>query len=340
MKQNRKIFQRKITAKYTLSVTLILFLILFTVSLLSAIVGQNKIDFSILLSILNNEEASSISHRILFDIRLPRILLAILVGGGLSIAGVVFQALLKNPLAEPYILGISSGASVGTLIAIMVGFNLWFIATPFFAFTGSLLVVVLVYFLGRRYGALDTNTMLLSGVMIGSFLNAIVLFLISFIGQPVRNALIWLLGNLSNADIRSVLVITPIVILASLIIYLYSVKLNLIATGDEFALQLGVSVNRLKKITYVLSSVIVGSVVSLSGAIGFVGLIIPHACRIVLGPDHRILLPASFFTGAIFIVIMDLLSRTILYPVEIPVGALTAIIGAPIFIFLLRRHRK
>ena len=179
--------------------------------------------------------------------------------------------------------------------------------------------------------------MLLSGVMIGSFLNAIVLFLITFIGQPVRNALIWLLGNLSNADARSVFVITPIVLIASVLLYTKAVKLNLIATGDELAKQLGVKVNSVKKFTYVLSSLIVGSVVSLSGAIGFVGLIIPHACRMIFGPDHRILMPTSFLVGSIFILLMDLLSRTILYPVELPVGALTAVIGAPIFILLLRR---
>lgn len=333
----QKLSQKPVTIKRTLTVSFLLTLILIFVSILSASIGQSQINISTIAGILSGNNDSEITRRILFDIRLPRILLAVLVGGGLSIAGVVFQALLKNPLAEPYILGISSGASVGTLIAILIGFNLWFVATPFFAFFGSLIVVVLVYFLGRRYGALDTNTMLLSGVMIGSFLNAIVLFLISFMGQPVRNALIWLLGNLSNADLRSVIVITPIVLLSSMLLYTQSAKLNLIATGDELAMQLGIRVNKVKKTTYILSSIVVGSVVSMSGAIGFVGLIIPHTCRIIFGPDHRILMPASFLVGSIFIVLMDLLSRTILYPVEIPVGALTAIIGAPIFILLLKR---
>jgi iron complex transport system permease protein len=247
--------------------------------------------------------------------------------------------MLKNPLAEPYILGVSSGASVGTLIAIMLGFNIWFIGTPIFAFTGSIIVVTLVYYLGRRYGILDTNTMLLSGVMVGSFLNAIVLFLISFIGQPIRNVLIWLLGNLSNADAKSVFTITPVIFIASMLLYLNAAKLNLIASGDEFAKQLGVKVEKIKNIIYILSSIIVGCSVSLSGAIGFVGLIIPHTCRLLFGPDHRILLVTSFLSGSIFVLFMDLFARTLLYPIELPVGALTAVIGAPIFIFLLRRRK-
>jgi iron complex transport system permease protein len=334
---NQKPVRKPVTVKRTLITSFSLLLLLLLTSIISLSIGQSNLKISDIFGLLTGQNNSEIANRVFFDIRLPRVILAILVGGGLSIAGVVFQALLKNPLAEPYILGISSGASVGTLIAIMIGFNFWYIGTPVFAFTGSIIIVILVYFLGRRYGALDTNTMLLSGVMIGSFLNAIVLFLITFLGQPVRNALIWLLGNLNNADTRSVLVITPIVIIASILLYTKAAKLNLIATGDELAKQLGVRVNSVRKFTYVLSSIIVGSVVSISGAIGFVGLIIPHACRMIFGPDHRILMPTSFFVGAIFILIMDLLSRVILYPVELPVGALTAVIGAPIFILLLRR---
>ena len=337
MKLNDKIIHKPVTLKRTIFICLILFILLLCSAIASLLIGETKITLPLLFSSLANNNESDVIKRVFFDIRLPRVLLAIVVGGGLSISGAVFQAMLRNPLAEPYILGVSSGASVGTLIAMMLGFNIWFIGTPVFAFIGSIIVVTLVYYLGRRYGVLDTNTMLLSGVMVGSFLNAIVLFLISFIGQPVRNALIWLLGNLSNADAKSVFVIMPIIIIVSILLYLNASKLNLIASGDEFAKQLGVKVEKIKKIIYVLASIIIGCSVSLSGAIGFVGLIIPHTCRLLFGPDHRILLTTSFLLGSIFVLFMDLLSRTLLYPIELPVGALTAVIGAPVFIFLLRR---
>lgn len=338
MRKRNKI-EKKVTGIKTISISLSLFIILIVLSFISLSIGQGKFDPFFLYHNFLSKEEGEVFHRIIFDIRLPRILLAILVGGGLSISGVIFQAILRNPLADPYILGISSGASVGTLISLMFGFNLWFITTPVFAFIGALIVVFVVYFLGRKYGALDTNLMLLSGVMIGSFLNAIVLFLISFIGQPVRNALVWLLGNISNTDLRSIIIVAPIVLISSILLYYYSVKLNLITTGDELATQLGVDTNKVKKIIYILASLIVGSLVSVSGAIGFVGLVIPHSCRLFFGSDHRILIPTSFLVGSIFFVGIDIISRVVMYPIEIPIGALTSLIGAPIFIYLLRRKK-
>jgi len=292
---------------------------------------MNSIGFSQLTSI------SETSRIILLDIRLPRVLLAIMVGSGLSVAGVVFQALLRNPLAEPYILGVSGGASVGALTAIALGFHMFNVGIPLAAFCGALLVVVLVYTFGRRRGQIDTNALLLSGVMIGAFLSAIILFLVSLIGQPIRNALLWLLGNLANADLRSIIVVAPIALGASILIYLQARNFNLIATGEEVALQLGVEVERVKKVSYFLASLATGSVVAVSGAIGFVGLIIPHICRMLFGPDHRLLIIASFLMGGIFLVIADIIARTVLAPNEIPVGAVTAAIGAPFFIYLLKK---
>ncbi len=280
---------------------------------------------------------SETSRAVLLDIRLPRVLLAIIVGSGLSVAGVVFQALLRNPLAEPYILGVSGGASVGALTAIALGFHLFNVGTPLAAFLGALLVVVLVYTFGKRRGQLDTNALLLSGVMIGAFLSAIILVLVSLIGQPIRNALLWLLGNLASADLRSIAIVAPIALGASILIYVQARRFNLIATGDEVALQLGVEVDRVKRFSYFLASLVTGSVVAVSGAIGFVGLIIPHVCRMLFGPDHRLLVIASFLMGGIFLVVADIVARTVLAPNELPVGAVTAAIGAPFFIYLLKK---
>jgi iron complex transport system permease protein len=333
-----------INLRNTLLVTSSLFLILVIVSLISISIGSTDIGFNDVMAVFLNliglsptAGISDVQRAVVLDIRLPRVLLAILVGSGLSVSGVVFQALLRNPLAEPYILGISGGAAVGALMAIGFGFTLFHIGTPLAAFCGALIVVLAVYTFGKRHGRLDTNTLLLSGVMIGAFLSAIILFLVSVIGQPIRNALLWLLGNLGNADMISVLVITPVVFLASIGIYLHARNFNLIATGEEVAMQLGVDVESVKKRSYFFASLLTGSVVALSGAIGFVGLIIPHICRMMFGPDHRLLIPASFVMGAIFLVIVDVIARTVLFPIELPVGAVTAAVGAPFFIYLLKK---
>jgi cobalamin transport system permease protein len=279
--------------------------------------------------------ASDTERAILLDVRLPRLLLAICVGAGLSVAGLIFQALLRNPLAEPYILGISSGGTVGTLIALALSFGT--LGTSLTSFAGSALVMFLVYAAAHRRGQMDTNTLLLAGVMIGAFFNAIVLLIIALMHQELRNAFVWLMGNLSNATTDAIELVGPVVAASIAILFWHAKSYNLIATGDESALQLGINVKRVKRLSYLLASLITGLVVSVSGVVGFVGLIIPHVCRMILGPDHRLLLPASMLVGASFMVLADLLSRTLLAPVEIPVGAVTAAIGAPLFIYLLRK---
>lgn len=271
---------------------------------------------------------------ILWQLRLPRIILAMMVGAALAVTGGVFQALFRNPLAEPYILGISSGGTVGTLIALVSGAVT---LVPAASFLGSLSVMGLVYTIGRRRGQLDTNILLLAGVMIGTFFNAIILLLISLYNQELRSSYLWLLGNLSNADMASLGFVVPVVFGGSTIFWLFSRQFNLIAGGEDNAAQLGVNVPRLKMISYILASMMIGIVVSVSGVIGFVGLVIPHTCRILFGPDHRIVFPASFLMGAIFLLLADLVARVVLAPVEIPVGAITAVLGAPFFIWLLRK---
>jgi iron complex transport system permease protein len=313
----------------------LLLVILLAVGAVGISVGSVRIPASRIAGILAGGGSGETDRTIIVGIRLPRLLLAMVVGAGLSVAGLVFQALLRNPLAEPYILGVSSGGTVGTLLAL--GLSLGVLGTPLASFAGSALVMVLVYAVAQRRGQIDTNALLMAGVMIGAFFNAIVLLIIAVMHQELRNAFLWLMGNLSGATMSSLTVVGPIVVIATIALFWQAKSYNAIATGDESALQLGVNVKRIKRVSYLLASLITGLVVSVSGVVGFVGLIIPHVCRMLLGPDHRLLLPASVLLGASFMMLADLLSRTLLAPVEIPVGAVTAAIGAPLFIYLLRK---
>lgn len=312
----------------------LLLLIVFTFGLA---VGSVAIPFGDVLAALFAGGGEESTRTIIYEIRLPRLLLAMLVGAGLSLAGAVFQALLRNPLAEPYILGVSSGGTVGAILAIGLGVGFSTVTTPLASFAGSALVMMLVYTIAHRHGQLDTNTLLLAGVMIGAFFNAAVLLIIAIFNQELRNSFLWLMGNFSNATMESLAVVAPFLVLASGLLLYQSRTYNLIATGDETAMQLGVDVRRVKRFSYVLASLITGVVVSLSGVIGFVGLIIPHICRMLFGPDHRLLMPASILLGASFMIAADMLARTLLAPTEIPVGAVTAAIGAPLFVYLLKR---
>lgn len=315
-----------------------LFLVLIAAFVLGLSVGSVDLRFSnVVGALICPSTIDGATRTIILDIRLPRVLLAIVVGAGLSIAGGVFQALLRNPLAEPYILGISSGGTVGAILAISMGLGFSAVTTPLASFIGSLLVTALVYALAQRHGQLDTNTLLLSGVMVGAFFNAAVLLIVAVFNQELRNAFLWLMGNFSGATLGSLAVVAPVVLLASGVLILQAKSYNLIATGDETAMQLGVEVPHIKRRSYLLASLITGLVVSLSGVIGFVGLIIPHMCRMLFGPDHRALLPASMLAGASFMIVADVLARTLLAPTEIPVGAITAAIGAPLFVYLLKR---
>ena len=300
--------------------------------------GSVAIPFSHVIGSLTGDSAIPETEKtILINIRLPRLLLAILVGAGLSVAGVVFQALLRNPLAEPYILGLSSGGTVGAILAISLSLGATSITTPVASFIGSAAVMLIVYTIAHRHGQLDTYTLLLAGVMVGAFFNAVVLLIIAVLNQELRNAFLWLMGNLSSANLESIAVVAPILFIAVTILLFQAKKYNLIATGDETAIQLGIDVTKIRRLSYITASLITGLVVSVSGVIGFVGLIIPHMCRMLFGPDHRLLLPASILLGSSFLIITDILSRTLLAPTEIPVGAVTAAVGAPLFVYLLKR---
>jgi iron complex transport system permease protein len=323
-----------------LAILLVMVLLLLVVGFFCLMIGSSHIPIGEGLRAMLDPSDRSVegTRTILLQIRLPRIILAMIVGAGLSIAGAALQALLRNPLAEPYILGISSGGTVGALVAFSLGLGMSQITTPLFSFFGSGLVMLLVFTLGHRRGLLDTNALLLSGVMVGAFFSALILLFTALVNQDIRSTFLWLIGNLSGAQMRSIVVIAPLIVLASLGLMTQSRALNLIATGDETATHLGVEVERVRRASYLLASFITGMAVSLSGVIGFVGLVVPHTCRLLFGPDHRLLMPASFLGGAIFLLLCDLVSRILLAPSEIPVGVVTATLGAPVFIYLLKKR--
>jgi cobalamin transport system permease protein len=275
---------------------------------------------------------------VIFEIRLPRIALGILVGAALSVSGGSFQALLRNPLADPYVLGVSSGAALGAIISLAwFPHQVWTMQA--FAFLGALATIAAVYFLGRRGGQLDSTTLLLAGIITASFLSAVIMFLMTTIsGRELRGMAFWLMGDLSNPPEIELRYLYPILLLAIGAIYTTSSDLNLILTGEQEARHLGVNVARVKLVVYVGASLLTGLAVSVSGAIGYVGLLVPHVIRMIFGSDHRLLIPASAIGGAIAVALADTLARTIVAPTELPVGAMTAAIGAPVFIYLLKRR--
>ncbi len=326
-----------LTLQRTVFLLLVLTALLAVVCLAALLIGSSSINLADAFSVLTGRSEDEAVRTIILKLRIPRIILAILVGAGLSVAGAALQSLLRNPLAEPYILGISSGGTVGAFLAITLGLGWAQFTTPLFSFVGSGLVMMLVYSLGYRRGALDPNALLLSGVMVGAFFNSIILVVVAIFNQELRTAYLWMMGNLSGAEGSTLIVVGPLILASSIVLILQSRALNLIAVGDESAAQFGVNVQRVRRLSYILASLITGLAVSVSGVIGFVGLLVPHVCRLMFGSDNRIVMPASLIGGGIFLVLCDLISRTLLAPSEIPVGAVTAAVGAPLFIYLLKR---
>ena len=291
-------------------------------------------------------ELSSEYRLIVFDIRLPRIVLGLLVGAALSVAGTSFQALLRNPLADPYVLGVSSGAALGAILSIVLEPFLHLSAalsaflTPMGAFLGALGTIVVVYFLGRKGGQLNSATLLLAGVISASFLSSIIIFLMTTLtGGYFHNMAFWLMGDLSTAPPWQLIGFLGIgILLATAAIYTTAVDLNLLLAGEQEAIHLGVDIRHVRLIVYVGASVLTALAVSFGGAVGYVGLLVPHAMRFLFGPDHRVLLPTAALGGAIAVVIADTLARTVVAPRDLPIGAVTAVVGAPFFIYLMRRR--
>jgi iron complex transport system permease protein len=291
-------------------------------------------------------EISSEYSLIVLNIRLPRILLGAIVGASLSVAGTSFQALLRNPLADPYVLGVSSGAALGAILALLIEPHLALtpeiasVFTPLGGFIGATVAIAAVYFLGRREGRIDSNTLLLGGVITASLLYAVIILLLTVLpSSNIRGMAYWLMGELSNLPSKPLAwVLRAGFLAATAVIYTTASDLNLLLSGEKEAMHLGVDVHRVRLIVYIAASALTGLAVAVSGSIGYVGLLVPHVMRMLFGSDHRVLIPASAFGGAIAVVIADTIARTIAAPADLPVGAITAIAGAPLFIYLLRRR--
>lgn len=276
-------------------------------------------------------------NRLILSLRLLRILMAIVAGSGLAVSGIALQAILRNPLAEPYLLGTSSGAGLGAVIAIILGIS--HIYLPLAAFIGAIASIVLVYSLAKENNRLSAQSLILSGVIVSVALSAIIVFLISISGNEALHGITWWLwGSLQVYNLKLLLVVTFVVLAGVIIIYIFAQDLNAMSLGEEEATHLGIDIERLKKLLILVTSVVAASLVCICGIIGFVGLIIPHMMRLIIGPNHKTLIPASCFGAAIFMVACDTISRTVFTPVEIPIGVITAVLGAPIFIFLLKRN--
>ena len=274
---------------------------------------------------------------ILFHIRFPRILLAAAVGGSLATAGAGYQALLRNPLAEPYLLGISNGAAVGTMIAlIFFGATEWI--RPVLAFTGALAATLAVYRLARGRAGATPERLILAGVIVTTFLSSAIVFITTLMDATrIRSFTFWLLGDLSGTSKAMLPVTITIVILGAVALTLHARSLNLLMLGERDAFDLGVEVGRVRIVVFLVASLLVGSSVAASGSVGYVGLVVPHLARLSLGSDNRISIPAAALGGALFVIVADTVARTIIAPRELPVGAITALIGAPLFIYLLKR---
>lgn len=280
---------------------------------------------------------------ILWKIRLPRILLSSLVGGSLAVVGCTFQAIFRNSLADPHILGISSGAALGATVAILSGITFDFFGmgiTGIFAFIGALCAVVIVYRMGTLGGKVVVTNLLLTGTVISTMLSAFISLLMIYNREAIEKVYLWTLGSFSAANWNKVLFLFVVSIFCVTILVIFDRDLNVILTGDEAAYSLGIDIVKLKNILIIVCSFLVAAGVSVSGTIGFVGLIIPHCMRLLIGSDHKKLIPFSYFGGACFMIICDTISRTIAQPTEIPVGIITAVFGAPYFIFLLYHNTK
>lgn len=313
----------------------ILLILLISVALFSLSAGPANIPIN---KIIRFSFENNIEHTIIFNIRLPRILLAIVVGGGLSVAGLIFQAMFRNPLVEPYTLGVSGGAALMVALFIVFGLGIFL---PIAGFIGALTVIILVYFITAKRGTWNINTVLLTGIMF-SFIASSLIMLIMALSKTaqLREIVFWIMGSLEETHWHTIGIVSTILILGTLITFMLSNELNAITLGEEEALHLGINVEFIKKIFFILVSIIAGFVVSISGVIGFVGLVVPHFMKMIFGRDHRILVPVSFLGGGIFLLSCDTIARTIIAPQELPVGVVTGIIGGIAFIYFLSRKPK
>ena len=331
-----------------LNIVLLLSVLLLVLIFTALFFGAASVDISSLLtrfifsadSIVTS--SNPIDTTIIFSLRLPRILLAAFVGATLSLGGAVFQALLRNPLAEPYILGISGGSALGAIIGIIYGVTAIVAVLPLAAFLGAIATIFIVFVIAPfNRASADGENILLTGVVVNAFFSAMIIFLISTSSaEQMQSIMFWLMGDLSVAGYRELVPLIAITAICFVVIYAHSRQLNTIMLGENEALLLGVNVRKTKFILLLFTSLAIGAAVSVSGIIGFVGIIVPHITKLIYGYDNRILLPASTILGAVFVIIADTFARTMVAPVELPVGVVTAMLGVPYFIFLMKKKNR
>jgi iron complex transport system permease protein len=337
-----------------LSIILLLLVVLITSVIVATALGSVSIPFGDVVKMIWNKLSAfdfastwrSVDETIIFQIRLPRVLGGALVGAALATAGVLFQGLLRNPMADPYIIGTSAGAALGATVAMLLPLSMAFLGfgmVPVLAFAGAVTTVFLVYYLARVGGRTPIVSMLLAGFVMSAMLTALMFLIITMsdkLHPRITSVYGFLMGGISVSGWEQIAVAAPIIIGGILLSRVWAFRLNAFALGEEGAAHVGIDIERNKALFLALGSVLTAAAVSISGLIGFVGLVIPHALRLVVGPDHRILIPGSALAGAAFLVMADMLARTLPSSGEIPVGIITALIGAPVFIYLLRRGGK
>jgi iron complex transport system permease protein len=310
-------------------IALLLCLLLVAALVFAAALGSERLSFFDL-----NEQQRSI----LFDICLPRVLLGACVGASLAVAGAALQSLLRNPLAEPYLLGVSNGAALGTMLA-FVFFTGFEFARPVFAFAGAVIATITVYRMAKSRAGMNVERLVLSGVIVTTFLSSIIVLLTSLLdAAKLRSFTFWLLGDLSQATKSGFYLTLAVVVIGTIALSSQARALNLMMIGERDAFDFGVEVNRVRIVIFGAAAALVGTAVAASGSVGYVGLIVPHLVRLAVGSDNRLVVSFSALAGATFVVLADTAARTLIAPRELPVGAITALIGAPLFIYLLRRN--
>ncbi len=322
-------------------------LVLVVVMCLCCLFGPEHVSLSRAFASGSPADGINIDYEILVRIRLPRVCLACVIGAALACCGAVFQALLRNPLADPYILGISSGAGLGAIIATISGvsWSLWW-GSPMavFAFVGAIATVWLVWLIGTAAGGGSVTSLLLAGVVINAFFSAIIMFLISVArSSQLQTTIFWLMGNLNAAALQhdGILPLAGCITVAGIaVLYFMAPQLNAVSFDPDDARTMGINVRATRITAFAVAAFITSVAVSLSGLIGFVGLIVPHGVRLVMGPDHRQLIPLSALSGAMFLVIADTIGRVVVAPAELPAGVVTAIVGGPFFLVLLVRYSR
>jgi len=316
---------------------LIIFIVLSAVIIICPMLGGIFTGWNLLF----NTNSNDIAREVFIRTRLPRLLLALVAGAALECSGAVYQSVFRNSLATPFTLGTASGGAFGAVLAIKLGFDfsvLGFSSVTVSAFLGSLLSLSIVYLLGRHRGGVTTSTMLLSGVTVGFFFSAITMFL-HYIMDPSQSYRVvqWTMGSLDITEYGPILRIAPVVLICLFVLFTMGGQYNQLCLGDEIARSRGVQVERVKNLSFLVTSILVGASVSVAGPIVFVGLIIPHTLRLLIGSDYRILLPATALGGGGFLVLCDTIARLAISPAEIPVGVITAMLGGPFFLFILLR---